>query len=152
MRRKRNYDRHIMPDVKYSSKEITKFINNLMYAGNKATIEKFFYDALERGAKENNTTPLEFFNTAIKNATVHWELRSRRVGGVTYQVPRALEGKRSFGRTVKLMTKIIKKASGTSLDVKIFDVLTDNKGLISQALNELQRQMEANKVHAMYRW
>lgn len=155
MRKKRNYERSVVPDVKYGSKELTKMINNLMYQGNKTTIEKFLYKALEKGSSDLKMEPMAFFNKAVENVTIPFELRSRRVGGATYQVPRPLEGKRSFEKTIKLITLKIKEEKAAALDVKILKVLMDayNKtGAIYHTLNSLINAAEANKVNAVYRW
>lgn len=155
MRKKRNYDRAVVPDVKYGSRELTKMINNLMYEGNKATIEKFIYKALDKGALGLNIEPMVFFAKAVESVTIPFELRSRRVGGATYQVPRPLEGKRSFEKTIKLITTKIKEEKAADLDEKIFKVLMDayhKTGPIYHTLNSLINAAEANKVNSVYRW
>ena len=155
MRKKRNYERAIIPDVKYGSTELTKMINNIMYQGNKSTITKFLYKALEEGAIEVNMEPMMFFTRVLENTMIPFELRSRRVGGATYQVPRPLEGKRALGKTIKLLTSKMKEGKSTSLDEKIRDVLLDafyKRGPIHHSLNTLINAAENNKVNSVYRW
>ena len=92
--------RKIYPDPKFGSVIISKFINSIMYDGKKSKAEKILYDALDRIKKKNNGDPLKTFNSAIQNVKPNLEVRSRRVGGATYQVP--VEVKSNRGQALAL--------------------------------------------------
>lgn len=156
MRKKRNLKRNINGDVKYGSVEIAKFVNNLMLAGNKATIETYFYKAIGEVSQTTGITDIPLlFEKILANISISHELRSRRVGGATYQVPKILEGYRSLSKTIKLLVKIIRSINGKALDEAIKIVLMDayNKtGQIFSAYSNLHTAVESNKVNAVYRW
>lgn len=156
MRRKRNHKRDIPGDTRYNNKEMAKFINNLMLAGNKGTVEKFFYEAMNKVSELTNVKDIPLlFGKIISNVTLAYELRSRRVGGATYQVPKLLEDYRSLSKTIKLLVKTIRNVEGKALNVAIADVFMDayNKtGGIYVAYTSLTNAVESNKVNTVYRW
>jgi small subunit ribosomal protein S7 len=156
MRKKKNHQRNIGKDLKYENTNIAKLINNLMLAGNKGTVEKFIYKALIEVAKITGATDISLmFEKIMSNVNVSHELRSRRVGGATYQVPKVLEEYRSISRTIKFLVKNIRKISGKTLDEAIKIVLLDayNKtGNIYSAYVNLSTEVESNRVNAVYRW
>jgi small subunit ribosomal protein S7 len=156
MRKKRNYRREIGQDLKYNSNLIGRFINNLMLAGNKSTVEKFIYKALIKVAKTLNSNDIGLmFEKILNNIIISHELRSRRVGGATYQVPKPLENYRSVSRTIKFLVKNVRSIKGKTLDEAIETILLDayNKtGSIYSAYINLNNAVEANRVNAVYRW
>lgn len=156
MRKKKNHQRNIGKDLKYESNNIAKLINNLMLAGNKGTIEKFIYKALTEVAKATGATDIhQMFEKIMSNISISHELRSRRVGGATYQVPKVLEDYRSISKTIKFIVKNIRNVTGKSLDEAIKIVLLDayNKtGNIYSAYMNLSTAVESNRVNAVYRW
>lgn len=156
MRKKKNHQRNIGKDLKYDNANIAKFINNLMLAGNKGTVEKFLYKALIEVAKSTGMTDISLmFEKIMSNVNISHELRSRRVGGATYQVPKVLEDYRSISRTIKFLVKNVRNISGKTLDEAIKIVLLDayNKtGNIYSAYINLSTAVESNRVNAVYRW
>ena len=156
MRKKRIPQREINKDLKYDNIYIAKFINNLMYAGNKVTIEKFVYKALISVSKNTGNKDIALmFDKIIANVKISYELRSRRVGGATYQVPKVLEEYRALSKTIKFLVKIIRSINGKALDEAISIVLLDayNKtGNIYSAYTNLSTAVESNRVNAVYRW
>lgn len=156
MRKKKNHQRNIGKDLKYDNANIAKFINNLMLAGNKGTVEKFLYKALIEVAKNTGMTDISLmFEKIMSNVNISHELRSRRVGGATYQVPKVLEDYRSISRTIKFLVKNVRNISGKTLDEAIKIVLLDayNKtGNIYSAYINLSTAVESNRVNAVYRW
>lgn len=156
MRKKKNHQRNIGKDLKYESVNIAKFINNLMLSGNKSTVEKFIYKALTEVAKTTGMTDINsMFEKIMSNIHISHELRSRRVGGATYQVPKVLEDYRATSKTIKFLVKTIRGINGKSLDEAIKNVLLDayNKtGSIYSAYVNLSTAVESNRVNAVYRW
>jgi small subunit ribosomal protein S7 len=156
MRKKKNHKRNIIADSKYQSQDLAKFINNLMYAGNKATVEKFTYIAIKKVSEKVGIDDIPLlFTKIISNIMVTHELRSRRVGGATYQVPKLLADYRSLAKTLKLLVDVIRKIKGKSLDEAITTVFFDayNKtGQVSDKYRKLNTDIESNRVNAVYKW
>jgi len=156
MRNKKDHRRDICSDAKYQSKELARFINNLMLAGNKATVEKFVYRAIQQVSDLTGMKDIPLlFEKILANITISHELRSRRVGGATYQVPKLLEDYRSLSKTLKLLVKTIRNVEGKALDEAIKNVFMDayNKtGAIFAAYTNLGTAVDSNRVNTVYRW
>lgn len=156
MRNKKDHRRDISSDAKYQNKELARFINNLMLAGNKATVEKFVYRAIQQVSDLTGIKDISLlFEKILANITISHELRSRRVGGATYPVPKLLEDYRSLSKTLKLLVKIIRNVEGKALDEAIKNVFMDayNKtGTIFAAYTNLVTAVDSNRVNTVYRW
>lgn len=156
MRRRRAEKRKIVPDALYKSTTVTKFINKLMYDGKKSIARKIVYDALEGLAQKLNVeNPLETFEKALENAKPSLEIKSRRIGGATYQVPIEIAPDR---RTALAMNWIITNARtkvGRNMTEGLITELSDcynNQGATIKKKDDTHKMAEANKAFAHYKW
>jgi small subunit ribosomal protein S7 len=155
MRRKAAKVRKIIPDAKFNEKIVTRFINRLMNDGKKSVVEKEVYkafDDLEQKIKRNS---IEIFKEALEKVTPKIEVRSRRIGGATYQIPVEVPDRRGSALALKWLKTAIQNIKGRDLATKIFTVITeslDNKGWAIKKKEEVFKMAEANKAFAHYRW
>jgi small subunit ribosomal protein S7 len=155
MRRKAAKVRKIIPDAKYNEKIVTRFINRLMNDGKKSVVEKEVYkafDDLEQKIKRNS---IEIFKEALEKVTPKIEVRSRRIGGATYQIPVEVPDRRGSALALKWLKTAIQNIKGRDLATKICTVITeslDNKGWAIKKKEEVFKMAEANKAFAHYRW
>ena len=143
------------PDAKYNSITVAKFINRLMLRGQKATAERIVYNALQLTAQQVNSNPEEALERAIKNAAPLLMVKSRRVGGATYQVP--MEVGQDRGRTLAMRWLIAsaRARSGKSMEERLASELVDavnGRGVAIKKRDDLHKMAEANKAFAHYRW
>jgi small subunit ribosomal protein S7 len=143
------------PDAKYNSITVAKFINRLMLRGQKATAERVVYNALQLTAQQVNSNPEEALEQAIKNVAPLLMVKSRRVGGATYQVP--MEVGEDRGRTLAMRWLIAsaRTRSGKSMEEKLASELVDavnGRGAAIKKRDDLHKMAEANKAFAHYRW
>jgi small subunit ribosomal protein S7 len=143
------------PDAKYNSITVAKFINRLMLRGQKATAERIVYSALQLTAEQVNSNPEEALERAIKNAAPLLMVKSRRVGGATYQVP--MEVGEDRGRTLAMRWLIAsaRARSGKSMEERLASELVDavnGRGAAIKKREDLHKMAEANKAFAHYRW
>jgi len=143
------------PDAKYNSITVAKFINRLMLRGQKATAERVLYNALQLTAQQVDSNPEEALEQAIKNTAPLLMVKSRRVGGATYQVP--MEVGEDRGRTLAMRWLIAsaRARSGKSMEEKLASELVDaihGRGAAIKKRDDLHRMAEANKAFAHYRW
>jgi small subunit ribosomal protein S7 len=143
------------PDAKYNSITVAKFINRLMLRGQKATAERIVYNALQLTAQQVNSNPEEALERAIKNAAPLLMVKSRRVGGATYQVP--MEVGEDRGRTLAMRWLIAsaRARSGKSMEERLASELVDavnGRGSAIKKRDDLHKMAEANKAFAHYRW
>ena len=154
-RKKQAPKRIFYPDAKYSSLVLAKFINFVMYDGKKATSEKIIYDALEKIKNKTKDDPIKIFNEAISNIRPNLEVRSRRVGGATYQVPQEVKPKRSQTLALRWLLEATRKRKNKSMSDKLFSELMDaaqNKGTAIKKREDTHKMAESNKAFAHYRW
>jgi small subunit ribosomal protein S7 len=154
-RKKQAPKRIFYPDAKYSSLVLAKFINFVMYDGKKATSEKIIYDALEKIKNKTKDDPIKIFNEAISNIRPNLEVRSRRVGGATYQVPQEVKSKRSQTLALRWLLEATRKRKNKSMSDKLFSELMDasqNKGSAIKKREDTHKMAESNKAFAHYRW
>ena len=154
-RKKQAPKRIFYPDAKYSSLVLAKFINFVMYDGKKATSEKIIYDALEKIKNKTKDDPIKIFNEAISNIRPNLEVRSRRVGGATYQVPQEVKSKRSQTLALRWLLEATRKRKNKSMSDKLFSELMDaaqNKGTAIKKREDTHRMAESNKAFAHFRW
>lgn len=157
MTRKSNtsYQRKIIADVKYNQVLLAKFINYLMLNGKKSSVQTAVYKALDKIKTKTNSDPVKFFEEAIGNATPKIEVRSKRIGGATYQIPMEVPPRRATSLSLKWMKTAIRQSAGRSLTEKVFNGLSDafnKKGWAVKKREEVFRMAESNKAFAHYRW
>lgn len=143
------------PDAKYNSITVAKFINRLMLRGQKATAERIVYNALQLTAQQVNSNPEEALDRAIRNAAPLLMVKSRRVGGATYQIP--MEVGEDRGRTLAMRWLIAsaRARSGKSMEEKLASELVDavnGRGAAIKKREDIHKMAEANKAFAHYRW
>ena len=147
--------RKIYSDPKYGSKVISKFINAIMYDGKRSSAEKILYTALDKIKSKNNEDPLKVFNTAISNVKPNLEVRSRRVGGATYQVPVEVKANRSQALALRwILDASRKRKNKTMADKLSFELLdaSQRKGSAIKKKEDTHKMAESNKAFAHFRW
>ncbi len=147
--------RKILPDPKFNSELLAKFINILMEDGKKSTAEKIVYTALDVLAEKTSKTQLKAFEEALENARPTVEVKSRRVGGATYQVPVEVRQVRRDALGMRWLVDAARKRSDKSMALRLANELIDalgNKGAAIRKKEEVHRMAEANKAFAHYRW
>ena len=154
-RKKKAPKRIFYPDPKYGSVVLAKFINFIMYDGKKTTSEKIIYDALEKIKNKTKEDPIKIFDEAIGNIRPNLEVRSRRVGGATYQVPQEVKTKRSQTLALRWLLEASRKRKNKTMSDKLFNELMDasqKKGSAMKKREDTHRMAESNKAFAHYRW
>jgi len=154
-RRTRVVKRQIHPDPRYGSHTLAKFINRVMVQGRKATAERVVYDALDLVNQQLKTEPMEVLDKAIKNATPVLEVKSRRVGGATYQVPIEVRSERALSLAMRWLVNYARARSGKSMAEKLAAEIIDaaqEQGATIKKRQDTHRMAEANKAFAHYRW
>ena len=154
-RKKRAPKRIFYPDARYRSTVLAKFINFIMYHGKKNTAEKVIYSALDQIQKKTKEDPIKIFNEAINNVRPNLEVRSRRVGGATYQVPVEVNTKRSQTLALRWLLEATRKRKNKSMSDKLFNELMDasqRKGSAIKKREDTHKMAESNKAFAHYRW
>jgi len=154
-RKKTAPKRIIYPDPKYQSLILTKFVNFLMYDGKRSVAEKIIYSALEQIKEKTKQDPIKVFNDAIGNVRPNLEVRSRRVGGATYQVPVEVKSKRSQTLALRWILDSARKRKNKTMSDKLFNELMDAsqaKGLAIKKREDTHKMAESNKAFAHYRW
>ena len=142
-------------DQKYKSTIIPKLINSIMYDGKKTIAEKIIYDAIEKIKSKSKDEPLNVFNDAINNIRPTVEVRSRRVGGATYQVPVEVKSKRSQALALRWLIDASRKRKDKKMSDKIFNEIYDayqNKGSAIKKKEDTHKMAESNKAFAHFRW
>ena len=153
-RKRKAPKRKSYPDPKYHSEVISKFINSIMYDGKRSTAEKILYSALDK-LKAKNQDPLKVFNSAIGNVRPNLEVRSRRVGGATYQVPVEVKSNRSQALALRWLLDASRKRKNKTMAEKLFYEIMDasqNKGSAVKKREDTHRMAESNKAFAHFRW
>ena len=154
-RKKRAPKRIFYPDHKYGSLILSRFVNFIMYDGNKTAAEKIIYTALEQIKNKSKEDPIKIFDEAIGNIRPNLEVRSRRVGGATYQVPQEVKTKRSQTLALRWLLEASRKRKNKTMSDKLFNELMDasqNKGSAIKKREDTHRMAESNKAFAHYRW
>ncbi len=147
--------RAILPDPKFGNQTITKFVNMIMVDGKKAVAEKIVYGALDQVAGKRSGDPLELFTKALDNIRPVVEVKSRRVGGATYQVPVEVRPDRRTALAMRWLVDAARKRSEKSMDQRLASEILDafeNKGAAVKKREDTHRMAEANKAFAHYRW
>jgi small subunit ribosomal protein S7 len=143
------------PDAKYNSVMVAKFINRLMLRGQKATAERVVYNALQLAAQQVNSDPEEALEKAIKNVAPLLMVKSRRVGGATYQVPTEVGEDQGRVLAMRWLITSARVRSGKSMEEKLASELVDavnGRGAAIKKREDIHKMAEANKAFAHYRW
>jgi len=155
-RRRRAVKRQIDPDPVYNSHLVGKFINKIMMGGKKSIARTIVYDAIEKFAKRVKAdNPLEAFEQALENAKPTLEVKSRRIGGATYQVPVEISSDRQLSMAIRWIITHSRAKAGRSMEDGLASELTDcfqNQGTTIKKKDDTHRMAEANKAFAHYKW
>lgn len=147
--------REILPDPKYHDKTLAKFINIIMRSGKKSVAEKIVYGALDEIGGKGNPEPLEIFNKAMDNVRPLVEVKSRRVGGATYQIPVEIRSDRSVTLAMRWVVDAAKNRGEKNMGLRLAGELLDaseNRGTAIKKREDVHRMAEANKAFSHYRW
>ena len=154
-RRARPTDRAKVADRKYANVTVQQFINKVMRDGKRSTAEGIVYDAVERAEQATRKPAVEVFETAMKNATPLLEVKPRRVGGATYQVPVEIRGDRRLSLGVRWLVQAARKRNGKSMSDKLAQELVDAMNGLGAAVKrreDTHKMAEANKAFSHFKW
>lgn len=155
MRRRRAEKRVTLPDPKFGDIVLTKFMNKVMLAGKKSIAESIVYGALDNLAKKTNKPPLEAFHAALNNVKPEMEVRSRRVGGATYQVPMEVRPDRAQSLAIRWLVDYARDRNDKTMTDKLTNELLDaasGRGNAFKKKEDVHKMAEANRAFAHYRW
>lgn len=155
MRRRKAPVREVMPDPIYNSVILSKFINKVMWDGKKSTAEKILYSALDAISAKGEKEGFEIFNEAIENVKPVLEVKSRRVGGATYQVPVEVRPVRQLSLAIRWIVDAARKRNERTMSQRLANELMDaatEKGAAFKKKEDTYKMAEANKAFAHYRW
>ena len=154
-RKKTQPKKKIVPDPKFNSTIIPKLINNIMYDGKRGVAAKIVYDAIDKIKSKSKDEPINIFNEAINNIKPTVEVRSRRVGGATYQVPVEVKSKRAQALAIRWLMDATRKRKNKTMADKLYAEILDasqNKGSAIKKREDTHKMAEANKAFAHFRW
>jgi len=154
-RRHRAEKREINPDPKFGDLVITKFMNAVMFDGKKSAAERIVYGALEQLESRAKAEPVALFHTALDNVAPHVEVRSRRVGGATYQVPVDVRPERRQALAIRWLITAARNRNETTMIDRLSGELMDasnNRGTAVKKREDTHKMAEANRAFAHYRW
>lgn len=154
-RRREVPKREILPDPKFGSVELAKFMNVVMLSGKKAVAERIVYGALEQIQSKSGKDPLEVFDVAINNVKPMVEVKSRRVGGANYQVPVEVRPVRRLALAMRWVREAAKKRGEKSMDLRLAGELLDaaeGRGAAMKKREDTHKMAEANKAFSHFRW
>ncbi|MFQ3645389.1 MAG: 30S ribosomal protein S7 [Anaerolineae bacterium] len=154
MRRKTPVKRPVVPDAKFNNEHVTMFVNRMMYGGKKSTALGVMYEALDLVAERTKKDPIEVFETALRNVQPTVEVKPRRVGGSTYQVPIEVRSYRGITLAMRWIIQNARKRSGKSMAQKLSAELIDastGQGASVKRKDETHRMAEANRAFAHFR-
>jgi small subunit ribosomal protein S7 len=154
-RRAKVTKREVLPDPKYNSRMVGRLINKIMYGGKKGTAESIIYDALEIITTRTGREPMDVFEQALRNVTPVLEVKPRRVGGATYQVPVEIKGDRRQSLAIRWLLASAHNRGGHSMAEKLAAEIMDaanGTGATIKKKEDTHRMADANKAFAHYRW
>ena len=154
-RRKKNIKKEILEDPKYKNIIVSKFINILMLHGKKTIAEKILYSTLEKISTQKKQVPIKIFQDVLNNVKPKVEVKSRRIGGATYQVPNEVKADRAQALAIRWLVEAARKRSGKSMQDKLYQEFLDafdNKGAAVKKREDVHKMADANKAFAHYRW
>ncbi|MCP5088669.1 MAG: 30S ribosomal protein S7 [Rhodobacteraceae bacterium] len=147
--------REVLPDAKFGDRVLTKFMNNLMLDGKKSVAERIVYGALERVEDKTKRAPVEVFHEALDNIKPAVEVRSRRVGGATYQVPVEVRTERREALAIRWLIKASRSRNENTMEERLASELMDavnSRGSAVKKREDTHKMAEANKAFSHYRW
>ena len=147
--------REVLPDAKFGDRVLTKFMNNLMVDGKKSVAERIVYSALDRVQTRLKREPIEVFHEALENVKPSVEVRSRRVGGATYQVPVEVRPIRREALGIRWLIDAAKKRNENTMEERLAGELADavnNRGTAVKKREDTHKMADANKAFSHYRW
>ena len=147
--------KELLPDPVYGSKQVTQFINRIMFGGKRGVSERIFYNALNIVGEKSGKDPMEVFQTAIKNVMPILEVKPRRVGGATYQVPVEVRADRRMALAVRWMVSYARSRGEKTMQEKLAAEILDasqNLGASIKKREDTHKMAEANRAFAHYRW
>ena len=154
-RRRRADKREVLPDAKFGDRVVTKFMNSLMLDGKKSVAERIVYGAMERIEGRAKADPVQVFHDALTNVKPHLEVRSRRVGGATYQVPVEVRADRAQALAIRWLISAARNRSENTMTERLSGELLDaanQRGTAVKKREDTHRMAEANKAFSHYRW
>ena len=154
-RRRAAEKRTILPDHKYKDIVLAKFMNRIMIDGKKSTSERIVYGAFDIVAKKTDKSPIDFFHSALDNVKPNLEVRSRRVGGATYQVPMEVKPRRAQTLAMKWIINSAEKRNEKTMKERVAGEILDahnNKGNAVKKREETHKMAEANRAFSHFRW
>lgn len=154
-RRARVSKRELIADSRYQSTTVSKFVNCLMIGGKKSIAEGIFYGAMDTIERQTRRAPMETFELAMRNATPVLEVKPRRVGGSTYQVPVEIRGDRRTALAMRWLIRAARARSGRSMEEKLAAEIRDaaqGVGATVKRREDTHKMAESNKAYAHYRW
>ena len=154
-RRHRAEKRPVLPDAKFGDEVVSKFMSCLMYDGKRSVAEGIVYGAFDRIAKRTGGEPIRMFHDALGNVRPHLEVRSRRVGGATYQVPVEVRPERRRALAIRWLIDAARKRSEKTMTERVSGELVDaanNRGTAVKKREDTHRMADANKAFSHYRW
>ncbi len=154
-RRRAAIKREVLPDAKFGDPVLTKFMNCLMYEGKKSVAERIVYGAFDRIARRSGNDPLRVFHDALGNVRPSVEVRSRRVGGATYQVPIEVRSDRSQALAIRWLIASSRGRGENTMEERLSGELLDaanNRGAAVKRREDTHRMADANKAFSHYRW
>ncbi len=154
-RRREVPKRKVLPDPKYHDELVSKFMNVLMLDGKKSTAEKIVYGAFDVIQERTRKEPLKVFHRALENCQPSFEVKSRRVGGATYQVPIEVRSSRQMALAMRWLVAFARKRGGRTMRDKLANEIIEaahNRGSAVKKRDDVHRMAEANKAFAHYRW
>ncbi|HOB26670.1 MAG TPA: 30S ribosomal protein S7 [Bacteroidales bacterium] len=155
MRKAKAKQRIILPDPKYQDEVVAKFVNNLMLQGKKETAYKIFYDAIDIVTKRTNEDGLETFKKALENVSPQIEVRSRRIGGATFQIPTEIRPDRKMSIGMKNLILYARKRGDKGMAAKLANEIiaaSKGEGNAYKRKEEIHRMADANKAFAHFRF
>ena len=155
MRKAKAKKRIVTPDPKFNDTMVTTFVNNMMWDGKKSTALKIFYDALEIVGEKTGENSLEVWKKAVENVTPQVEVRSRRVGGATFQIPQEIRASRKLSMARKWMILYARQRNGKSMAQKLSDEIVaafKEEGGAFKKKEDTHRMAEANKAFSHFRF
>lgn len=154
MRRKRKFQREILPDPKFQNVLVAKFINHLMTRGKKSVAQRVLYDSFNIIEKQQKD-PIQIFDEAFKNVSPAMEVKSKRVGGANYQVPREVRGERKIALATRWIINASRSRKGMPMSKRLaeeFLAAAKNEGNAIKKKQDMHRMAEANKAFAHFSW
>lgn len=155
MRRRAQIKKEILPDPKYDNQVVAKFINYIMWDGKKSVARKVIYEAFDLVAKKTKKDPIEIFDEAIKNTSPLMEVKSRRIGGANYQVPKQVKGDRRLTLSLRWMIQASRSGKGKPMATKLAEEIiqaSQNTGTAVKKKEDTHRMAQANRAFAHFSW